>query len=314
MTLGEKEKEKTLENTLKEGGFTVSQKCCSRPSCFDFVARKSPHLIFINVQPDTEQVSSTDYLDLNILSTQVLATSLIISEKSHGTPLEDDTLYSKHNISVVTQKTFDDMILHKTYPLIQAGSGGYYVEVDGEAIQGRREELDLSLSELSEITGISQRTLYDYEQGNSKSTVSTAYHLIHLLGIPVAKSIDVFTKCEEKTKKPSTVVQPPFTENDLLKKMFQKLSGFNITTIRRAPFDFLVDLQKRIKIIGGVVNCEEQELPQRAKEILSVSRVAQACPLLVTEGCNPVNRDILCIPSEKISEIKNLEDLILTFK
>ena len=45
MTYWEKERVRPPEDVLKEAGFNVSEKCCSRPSCFDFAARKDGTLI-----------------------------------------------------------------------------------------------------------------------------------------------------------------------------------------------------------------------------------------------------------------------------
>jgi hypothetical protein len=45
-------------------------------------------------------------------------------------------------------------------------------------------------------------------------------------------------------------------------------------------------------------------------EILSVSKVVSAHPILITEGQEPANKDILCISSEKLSRIEDPADLI----
>jgi len=69
-----------------------------------------------------------------------------------------------------------------------------------------------------------------------------------------------------------------------------------------------------MKIIGGVVTNKERELDRRVNEILSVSRVVQAHPILITEGQKPLNKDILCIHCEELSKIRDPEELIVNFK
>lgn len=315
MTCGETENVKAVETVLKEAGFTVSQRCCSRPSCFDFAARRSRTLVMIKVQPDTEKVSQSDYLELKVISERVSATSLLISEKSREKPLEDDTVYSRYNVSAVTQKTFENIILRKIYPLIQAGPGGYYVEIDGEAIKRRRQERGLSIGELAEMIGISRRTIYGYERGMAKASVTAAYNLICILGIPVAKPINVFKEPEDQPKRFLTTAKHAITRNKLLQKIFKKLTRYNITPVRKAPFDFLIDVQEeKMKIIGGVANNKERELNRRVNEILSVSKVVHAHPILITEGQKPPNKNILCINSKELSKIKNPEELIINLK
>jgi putative transcriptional regulator len=315
MTYMERENEKTAETVLKEAGFIVSQRCCSRPSCFDFAARKNRTLVFIKIQPDIGNVSPSDSLELKVISEHVSAASLMISEKTREKPLEDDTVYSRYNVLAVTQKTFENIVLRKIYPLIQAGPGGYYVEIDGEAIKRRRQELGLSIGELAEMMDTSRRTLYGYERGMAKASVSAAYSLICILGIPVAKPMNLFKKSRNQPKCFLTTAKHVITKNKFLQKIFRKLARCNITTFKKAPFDFIINVQEeKMKIIGGVANNKEHELNRRVDEILSVSKIVQAHPVLVTEGQKPSNSNVLCIHSQELSKIKNLEDLIANFK
>jgi putative transcriptional regulator len=311
MTDREMGKVKTAEFVLKEGGFTVSQRCCSRPSCFDIAARKSESLIFIKVQPDIGCVSPYDSLELKIISEHVSAASLFISEKTREKSLEDDTVYSRYNVLAVTPKTFENIVLKGIHPLIQAGPGGYYVEIDGEAIKRRRQELGLSVGEVAEKIGISRRTLYGYERGMAKASVTVAYNLLCTLGIPVAKPVNIFDASKGQRKTLMARARRIITKNRLLQRIFKKLAGYNIVAVKKAPFDFVITVPKEnMKIIGGVANGEEKTLSRRVDEILSLSKVVQAHPVLVTNGQkSPLNKDISCVKSEEISKIRCPEDL-----
>ena len=314
MTFREMEKTRTVGSVLKEAGFTVSQRCCSRPSCFDFAARRDGTLVLVKVQSDAEKVLQDEYLELRVISERVSAASILISEKSRENPLEDDTVYSRYKVVAVTHKTFENMVLHKSFPLIQAGPGGYYVEIDGKAIKRKRLELGLSIGELAEMMSVSRRTLYGYERGMAKASVSVAYDLICALGIPVAKPFNVFEESEGQSKCFLITAKHAITRNRLLRKIFKKLSRCNITAVKKAPFDFLINFkEEEVKILGGVASNEE-ELHRRVDEIVSVSRVIQAYPILITEKQKPVNKDILCIQSEELSKIRNPEDLLANFK
>jgi len=311
MTSRETGKIKAVEDILKEGGFTVSQRCCSRPSCFDIAARKNESLIFVKVQHDIGCVSPYDSLELRIIAEQVSAAPLFISEKTRDKPLEDDTVYSRYNVLAVTPKTFENIVLKGIYPLIQAGPGGYYVEIDGEAIKKRRQELGLSVGEVAEKIGISRRTLYGYERGMAKASVTAAYNLLCTLGVPVAKPVDIFEKPKSHRKPLMARARQIFTRNKLLQKIFKKLADYNFVAVRKAPFDFMVTVpEEHMKIIGGVADSQETTLNRRVEEILSLSEVVQAHPVLVTDGGKPsLNKDIPCVDSEEISKIKSLEDL-----
>jgi len=312
MSFGRMEAAKAAETLLKEAGFTVSQMCCSRPSCFDFAARKSDKLILIKVQSDIDNLLPNDSVELNRISGSVSAVSLLISEKSREKPLEDDTVYSRYNVLAVTPKSFENIMIHKSHPLIQAGPGGYYVEIDSGAIKRRRQELGLSAGGMAELIGISRRTLYGYERGMAKASVAAAYNLIYTLGIPVARPVNVFEKSKTRRKcRLLATAKRVILGHKLLMRIFGKSDHYGFTTVKKAPFDFVITVpEDKMKIIGGVAGSKEPELDRRVEEILSVSRVVQAHPVLITEGKKPSNRDISCIRSEELAKITSPEDLI----
>lgn len=311
MTYREKENFKAPEEVLKEAGFRVSEKCCCRPSCFDYAARKGEKVIFMKFQHDIDNFSQTDSEELKIISKIVSAASVLVSEKTREKPLEDDTVYSRYNVFAVTPKTFENIILRNLHPLIQAGPGGYYVEIDWEAVRRRRQELGLSVGEMAEMVGISRRTLYGYERGLAKASVTAAYNLIYTLGIPVAKSVNIFEKSKAQRKCFLSRAGQAIARNKLLQRIFRKFARYNFTAVKKAPFDFVVTVpEEKMRIIGGVANDHEKELNKRVDEIISVSKIVRAYPILITEGRKPTNKDISCIYKEEIAKIKNPEDLI----
>jgi predicted transcriptional regulator len=69
-----------------------------------------------------------------------------------------------------------------------------------------------------------------------------------------------------------------------------------------------------MRIIGGIANSKELELDKRVDEILSVSRVVQARPILITEGQELSEKNIPCISSEEVSRMRDPEDLIANIR
>ncbi|MEM3577467.1 MAG: helix-turn-helix domain-containing protein [Candidatus Bathyarchaeia archaeon] len=310
----EREKAKPPENALIEAGFTVSEKCYIRPSCFDFAARKKEILVFVKVHRDIDALSQNDFFELEKISNCVRATPLLVSESMRERPLEDDTVYSRYNIVAVTPKTFENFVVNKISPLVQAGPGGYYVEIDCKAIRRRRQELGLSVGEMAEMVGLSRRTLYGYERGMAKASVTAAYNLMCALGIPIAKPVNIFEKPRNQRKCFLTKAKRIIAKNKVVRRFLKKFSRCNITTVRKAPFDFVITVPEgNTQIIGGVASGKEQKLERRVEEILSVSKVVRAYPILVTDRQKPVDKDIPCVSSEEISKIRKPEDLINKF-
>ena len=296
------------EKSLKEAGFVMSQLCIARASCFDYVARKDGVLVFVKVQSDIAGFSSNDANELRLIAESVLGVPLLVSKRTRDRFLEDDTVYSRYNVLAITPRTFESVVLNRVNPMIHAGPGGYCVEIDAEAIKRRRLELGLSIGGMAEMIGTSRRTVYGYERGMAKASVSATYNLMWTLGIPIAKSINVF---EDIHQQRSCVFVKALVRSKLLKRIFRKLSRYRVTTVKKAPFDFLVVVPEGgMRIVGGIVNKEEPDLSRRIDEIVSVSEIMRGHPVLIMDERRPLDQVIPCILGEEISKIRKAEDLI----
>lgn len=311
MNCSETENASAVREILKEAGFKVSQKCSSRPSCFDFAAKRDNVAILVKLHTDIDTFCPSEAHELRAIAEHVSATSLLIGMKTRGKPLEDDAVYSRYTISVVTSKTFENIVSRGAFPLIHAGPGGYYVEIDGEAVRRRRQELGYSIGKVAEMAGISRRTLYGYERGMAEASVTSAYNLAKALGLPVAKPINIFGKSGGRRQRFLVKARQAISGNTLLSKIFIKFAACSITPVRKAPFDFVISVpEEKGVIVGGIATTKEPELDRRVDEIVSVSKIVGAHPVLITEGRKPPNKHIPCISEEALVKIRTPEDLI----
>jgi putative transcriptional regulator len=301
-----------VESILEKAGFQLSQRCTSRPSCFDIAAHRKKQLALIKVYANIGNVSAKDASELQTISECFSATCIIIGEKTRRKPLEDDTVYSRYNIYAITTKTLEDVVLHEVHPLVEAGPGGCYIELDGNLIRKRRQELELSVGKLAEMLGISRRTLYGYERGMAKASVSTAYKLEWVLGVPVAHFIDMF-QFTPKGKEFATGRRITIKRH-LLQTVFRKFTKFNFRVAQtgRAPFDFIAQCsEKELRIIGGITDKKERNVDQRTEEIISVGKIINAQPVFITDGKKtPNNSNILLVHQEDLAKMRGPEELI----
>jgi putative transcriptional regulator len=300
------------ETVLKGAGFKISQRCSSRPSCFCMVARKDEDLTFIDVPTDLGKISIKDALQLQAISSHFSATPLFIGDVARGRQLEDDTVYTRYDIYALTPKTLEDVVARSMLPLVEAGPGGYYVRLDGDAIRKRRMKLGLSVGKLAEQLRISRRTLYGYERDMAKASVSAAYNLEWILGISVVKPINIF-----KPVPPGpgffSVAKRLIVRNRFLKNVLKRLilCNFKVAATTRAPFDFIAQTpDDKVKLIGGVTRRREKTIDERAEEILSVSNVLNALPLFITDGKLVPDIDIPLIDSEELERMIMPQDLV----
>jgi putative transcriptional regulator len=298
---------------LKEAGFQVSQICCSRPSCFDFAARKNNKAILVKVNSDVDTFSTHSARELKVIAGRVSAASLVISQQTHGKPLEDDTVYSRNGIFVVTEKTIRNIALQTANPLVYAGPGGYSVEVDGELVEKRRKELGLSIGKLAVMIGVSRRTLYGYERGMAKASVKSAYKLAETLGVPVAKPINVLERTRKQRQCLLMKAHHAFIRKVLLQKVLRKFAFCDISPVYRAPFDFIMNVPKaKGVIVGSVAARDEKSLDNRLEESISVCNVIRARPVLITEKPKTFSKDLSCICMDELSAMRTPEELVAT--
>lgn len=301
------------EPIFEKAGFRISLRCRSRPSCFDFVARRKNQLVLMKAHVNIGSVSAEDASELKSISKWFSAASIFLGFKARDKPLEDDTVYSRYDIYTITPRTMEDVFLRQKLPLVEAGPGGYYISLDGDLIRKRREELGLSVGKMAGMMGISRRTLYGYEKGITKASVSTAYKLAWILGVPMAQPVNVFKpKSEQAESGFFAAAKHMITHHLCLQKVVEKFtkSRLKIARTKRAPFDFIAHFpDEQLNVIGGVADEGEKSVDQRAEEILSVSEVVGAQAVFITDGEIAPN-GIPLIRREELEKMQHPKDFI----
>jgi predicted transcriptional regulator len=195
--------------------------------------------------------------------------------------------------------------------LVNAGPGGYFVEVDGELIKKRRGELGLSIGNLAGMVSVSRRTLYGYERCMAKASVSSAYNLAKVLGVPVVRPIDLFRKAGKQRVCLLLRAKHAVACRVVLGKIFRKFAFCDISAVEKAPFDFVMNVpDKKFVIVGAIVASGEDWQDERAEELLSVCRVINARPVLITERKEPPRNDVLCVCADELTTMRSPLELV----
>ena len=303
-----------VEEIFRNAGFIVSMRCISRPSCFDFMAGGKGKLIFVKTAKNLSSISQEDVSELQKISRFLSASPIIVGEKTYKMKLEEDAVYKRYGAFAVSLKTLKNTISYGVYPIIEVDSGGYYIRVNGEAIRRRREELGLSIGRLAEIVGVSRITIYAYEKGMARASVSIAYKLEEALGIPVAKPINLF--CETSKNNPLKFAEKQKEMNRIgneilnyVIKKFKQLK-FTIQATCKAPFDFIAKPPEGANILGGILGENEKNIERRIEEMKSIADIAGVQPLLVANKSREINGSLPLIDHKELEKVKNSRELI----
>jgi len=296
-----------VENSLKKANFEFSERCNVRPSCFDIAARKGRGFLLIKVFTNLGGIPVNYANELHLISDHLVCLPLMVGMSATKKYMEDDAIYTRHGILAITPLTLLNILVRKQFPLVEAKPGGFYVQLDGEAIRKRRKELGLSLGDLAAIIGISRRTIYGYECNLARASIGIALKLESTLGIPVVCHIDLFRRRVSKAGVPYDFN----VESKFLRKVVWKLAklGFSISVTKKAPFDFIAVSNEGTKIIGGAAGRNEKNVEDRIEETNSVAEVAKSQKIFIVE--EKIEKD-WTIHWNEFTKIKKLNDLYET--
>jgi len=161
--------------------------------------------------------------------------------------------------------------------------------------------------------GISRRTLYGYELEMAKASVPTAYKLEWVLGMPVARPVDIF-QYPEKTEGFFATAKRMISENRFLQFVIRKLLQFDFSVfqILHAPFDFVAKHpDMKTSLLVAATQEKEQHFEVRTKEIMSVSKIIDAQPIFIADSEKISNDNIHLIYREELEKIECPEDLMV---
>ena len=100
--------------------------------------------------------------ELITLSTLLKGCPLLVGEHSGAGKLEEEVVYDRFGIQVITSETFKSHLL-KGMPLeVYAAPGGLYVNLDKEKIIRIRQEQNLSLGSFARSLKVSRRGWYEF--------------------------------------------------------------------------------------------------------------------------------------------------------
>ena len=288
-----------IRETLAKSGFYVSGSC--NAVSFDIISRRDNTLLIIKVLTNVDAFSKPVANELKTLTKFLEASPLLIGEKSGAGEIEDDVIYLRHGVPIISKGTFDNLFLEGVPPLMYASPGGFYVRLDTDVIRMAREKKKISLGTLAEIAGVSRRAIQMYEEGMS-AMVDVAVRLENFLGEPVVLPIDPFSYASEI---PDEEIEFDMFE-DFEKNVFAKLNeiGYRVVPILKCPFNALTKDKKTLILTG--VERYDMSLVKKAHIVTNLSKVTEKHSVFFVDYSEKQNLE--GTPLINISELKKIND------
>ena len=275
--MGRNELINTTRAILAKAGFDVSSALSLRGICFDVVARMDDKVLIVKVLSNIDAFSKENAEEMKILANSLGATPLVTGERSSSGALEPGIVYSRFNISIVSNETLADLLLDEAPPFIFAAPGGLYVRLDSDLLKSIREERGISLGTLAESAGVSRRTIQMYESGMG-AMIDAALRIEEFLGLPIIEPIDPFTfRSEERMREeyPEQIINPSSALAQLSNL------GFTVTQVVKSPFEAVTNDSHTVMLTG--VGGDDNRLVQRAMVASELSRIMDRFSVIIVD-------------------------------
>lgn len=306
--MGRNELINTTRAILAKAGFDVSAALAMRGICFDVVARLDQKVLIIKVLSNIDALSKDNAEEMKALAEALSAVPIVIGERSSSGALEPGIVYSRFNISIVSNETLADLLLEDAPPFIFAAPGGLYVRMDSELLKAVREERGISLGALAETAGVSRRTIQMYEAGMG-AMIDAALRIEEYLGLPVIDPIDPFTfRSEDRALEPREV---PSLESYALQQL--SAMGFSVRPVTKSPFEAVARDGQSMMLTG--LSPDDEKVVQRAMVASDISNIMGRFSVIIVEKKHDRDSiDSTAVVShqelEKMEEPSELTDLV----
>ena len=295
----------TTRAILAKAGFDVSSALTIRGICFDIVAKRDDRVLIVKVLSNIDAFSKENADEMKVLAESLSATPLVTGERSSSGALEPGIVYSRFNISIVSNETLADLLLDEAPPFIFAAPGGLYVRLDSELLKAAREARGISLGALAETAGVSRRTIQMYESGMG-AMIDAALRMEEYLNLPIIEPIDPFTfKSEERMKEQRT---PPTIDDQFALRQLSSL-GFTVRPVTKSPFEAVSKNDSALMLTS--VGSDDEKVMERAIVASEISRIVDRFSILIVERKH--ERDNInstaVISNEELQKIDEPSDL-----
>ena len=195
------------------------------------VAAKKKKLMLVKTQINVDALQRDQAASLRSISYFLSANPFVVSVKSNREFLNDNVIYSRFQLPVVTPEMFEN-VLEGEVPAISSARGKHAVEIDAAALREKREQVGFSLQELSDLIGISKKALYEIEKKRKNPSAETVERLEKALKVELAKNYEA-----RKIDRP-TYLRP---KNEFQKEVSKELErmGVDNSSVHSAPFEIV---------------------------------------------------------------------------
>ena len=157
--------------------------------CFDLLVKKNDNIFSVKIFPNIDNLNADIIDNIKSLSLLLKSKPLLIGIRNRYQELEDNTIYIREGLPFITLATLENIINKDLYPYVLARRGGGIMFLNGNVMKLVREKHSISRKELSELLGVTKRTVCAYENESMRPSEKIANKISDILD-----NQDVFRK------------------------------------------------------------------------------------------------------------------------
>ncbi|MBY9010822.1 MAG: helix-turn-helix domain-containing protein [Candidatus Lokiarchaeota archaeon] len=216
--------------------------------CFDLLVKKNDNIFSVKIFSNIDNLSPDTIEDIKSLSLLLKSKPLLIGIRNRYQELEDNTIYIREGLPFITLATLENLVNKELYPYILARRGGGVMFLNGNIMKLLREKRSISRKELSELLGVTKRTVCAYENESMRPSETIANKISEILdNQDIFRKINLFEwnfKFEiDKKETREEVNKNPFESH--LQEVLDDI-GISSYWYRNSPIPFKLSLYSKM--------------------------------------------------------------------
>ncbi len=282
-------------NSLQKEGYEVLQ----TEGNFDIVAKRYKQTLLVKVLMNIDALKQDQAMSLRAVAYFMNCQPVVIATKNNRETLDDDVVYSRFELPVMTPKLLEALAVQEEISAIQSSKGRHTVEIDVDSLRNRRKELGFTLETLSKKIGVSKKAIYEIENQRVNPTKETVDRLEKILSIKIQKPYQI-------KNAPITYLKPKTELQERVSGEFTRM-GIDNTPVYSSQFEN-VGKEKFSLITSLSQNIDK--IKKQAMTLRKISVIFSSKAVFVAKKAQQENvHGVPVVLESELSEIESPKDL-----
>jgi len=282
-------------NSLQKGGYEVLQ----NEGNFDIVAKRDKQILLIKVLMNIDALKEDQAMSLRAVAYFMGCQAVVTATKNNRETLDDDVVYSRFDLPVMTPKLLESLTLQENLSAVQSAKGRHTMEINVDVLRNRRKELGLTLEELASKIGVSKKAVYEIENQRVNPTMDTVEKLRKVLTVDIEKPYKI-------KETPITYLKPRGEFQERVSREFTRM-GIDNTSVYSPQFENVG--KEKFSIITSLSQNMEK-IKRQAMTLRKLSGVFSSKAVFVTRKSPQESvHGVPVVLESELPEIESSKDL-----